>query len=103
MMEGRPIKFRLLEIFNEGERWNYEVIPQIQEEYKMGSKYEADSINFDIIEICTAGFLVKTDTRIDEDGTYRTGSLLVRYKITQLGRSQFETIARNLSKRKVRT
>jgi hypothetical protein len=102
MMEGRPIKFRLLELFNEGEKWNFDVIPQIQEEYKMNSKYEADSINFDIIEICTAGFLVQTETKVDEDGTYRQGSLLIRYKITQLGRDQFETIARNLSKKKVK-
>jgi hypothetical protein len=92
----------LLEIFNEGEKWNYEVIPQMQDEYDMNTKYEADSINFDIIEICTAGFLVQTDTKIDEGGIYRTGSLLVRYKITQLGRSQFESVAKNLSKRKVR-
>lgn len=102
-MEGRPIKFRLLEIFNEGGKWNYEVIPQVQEEYHMGTKYDADSINFDIIEICTAGFLVKTETMIDETGIYRQGSLLIKYKITQLGREQFETVARNLSKRKVKS
>jgi len=103
MMEGRPIKFRLLEIFNEGEKWNYEVIPQVQEEYRMNTKYDADSINFDIIEICTAGFLVKTEIMIDEEGKYRVGSLLIKYKISQLGRDQFETLARNLSKRKVKT
>ena len=102
MMEGRPIKFRLLEIFNEGEKWNYEVIPLVQNEYRMNTKYDADSINFDIIEICTAGFLVKSETKIDEEGIYRKGSLLIRYKISQLGRDQFETIARNLSKRKVK-
>ncbi|MCL1811749.1 MAG: hypothetical protein FWG41_06000 [Methanomassiliicoccaceae archaeon] len=103
MMEGRPIKFRLLELFNEGEKWNYEVIPVMQEEYRMNSKYEADCLNFDIIEICTAGFLVKTETQIDEEGIYRQGSLLIRYKITQLGRDQFETIAKKLSKKKVKT
>jgi hypothetical protein len=102
MMEGRPIKFRLLEIFNEGEKWNYEVIPTVQEEYSLNTKFGADCINFDIIEICTAGFLVKTETMIDERGVYRQGSLLIKYKITQLGRDQFETIARNLSKRKVK-
>ncbi|MCL2296504.1 MAG: hypothetical protein FWC29_05450 [Methanomassiliicoccaceae archaeon] len=103
MMEGRPIKFRLLEMFNEGGKWNYEVIPQVQEEYQMNTKFEADCINFDIIEICTAGFLVKTETKIDEEGIYRQGSLLIKYQITQLGRDQFETIARNLSKRRVKT
>jgi hypothetical protein len=103
MMEGRPIKFRLLEVFNEGERWNHEVIPKIQKEYDMNTKFDADSINFDIIEICTAGFLVKTDTRIDEDGVYRAGSLLIKYKITQLGRNQFETLSSKVSKRKVKS
>lgn len=103
MMEGRPIKFRLLEIFNEGAKWNYEVIPQVQKEYSMDTKYDADCINFDIIEICTAGFLVKNETKIDDEGIYRKGSLLIRYQITQLGRDQFETISRNLSKKKVKT
>lgn len=101
MMEGRPVKFRLLELFNEGEKWNYDVIPLIGNEYGMNSKYEADCINFDIIEICTAGFLVQTETKVDEDGIYRRGSLLIRYKITQLGRDQFETIVRNVRKKKV--
>jgi len=104
MMEGRPVKFRLLEIFNDAEdHWNYDVIPMIMEEYRMKSAYERDCINYDIIEICTAGFLVQLETKIDEEGIYRKGSLLVKYKITQLGRKQFETIAKNLSKRKVKT
>ena len=102
MMEGRPIKFRLLELFNDGEKWNYEVVSKVQEEYGMNTRFEADSINFDIIEICTAGFLVKAETKIDEDGVYRIGSLLIKYKITQLGRDQFETIARKLRKTRVK-
>jgi len=103
MMEGRPMKFRLLELFSEGEAWNYEIIPIMQEEYRMTDKYGADCINFDIIEICTAGFLVRTDTKIDEDGAaYRKGALLIRYKMTVLGMNQLETIKKNLSKKKVK-
>ncbi|MDR2845928.1 MAG: hypothetical protein LBV63_01445 [Candidatus Methanoplasma sp.] len=101
-MEGRPIKFRLLELFDECERWNYEVIPQVQNEYGMGDKYGADTINFDIIEIATAGFLLRTDIKVDTEGLYREGSLLIRYEITQLGRKQLETIKKNLSKRGVK-
>lgn len=103
MMEGRPIKFRLLELFNEGEKWNYEVIPQMQEEYSMKTQFDADSLNFDIIEICTAGFLVKTDTKIDEENIYRQGSLLIKYKITQLGRNQYESLIDKVKKKKVKT
>jgi hypothetical protein len=103
MMEGRPIKFRLLELFDEREQWNYEVIPQMQKEYDMNDKYGADTINFDIIEIATAGFLIRTDNVVDTEGLYREGSLLIKYKITQLGRSQLETIKKNLSKKGVKT
>jgi hypothetical protein len=103
MMEGRPIKFRLLELFSEGEAWNYEIITVMQKEYEMTDKYGADSLNFDIIEICTAGFLIRTETKIDEEGIYREGSLLIKYKITVLGMNQLETIKKNVRNKKVKT
>ncbi|MDR0523973.1 MAG: hypothetical protein LBG62_06095 [Candidatus Methanoplasma sp.] len=102
MMEGRPMKFRLLEVFGEGERWNCEVIPEMQREYGMGDRYGADTINFDIIEMATCGFLSRIDVKVDSEGLYREGSLLIRYRITDLGRAQLEKIGKNLRKKGAR-
>jgi hypothetical protein len=99
-MEGRPIKFRLLEIFDKGEKWNYEVVPQMQQEYGMNDRYGGDTINFNIIEICTAGFLVRLENVVDTEILYRKDALLIKYKITQLGRDQLENIKNNLRKKK---
>ncbi len=101
MMEGRPIKFRLLELFSEGEKWNYEVIKQLQSEYKdFKGDYKGNVINFNIIEIATAGFIIQRESKIDTDNVYREGSLLMKYSISTLGVEQLERLKKNLYKRR---
>ena len=57
MSGNRPIKFRILEILLDGkEHWNYEIVPQIQEQ------------------------------KVDDNGIYKKGFLLHRYVITDFGR-----------------
>lgn len=92
MMEGRPVKFRLLELFDEKPQWNYELIPIMQKEYNRMNQYGADCINFDIIELCSGGFLNIVETRVDVDDTYRKGSLLIKYCITILGKETYEKL-----------
>ena len=58
MMEGQPIKFRILELFKEkGAMWTDEIVPIIQDEYNMKSNYGRDMVNFDVIELVSAGLL----------------------------------------------
>lgn len=103
MMEGRPIKFRLLEIVeNAGEIWNYEAVRKIQSEYPpMGSdNFFRDLINYDMTELQTSGFLVCVDNEIDTEGTFRKGALLSKYKMTQLGINQLRSLEKNPLKRR---
>src|SRR5512145_54147 len=87
MSGERPIKFRILELFLDGEEhWNYEIVSKIQQEYNMNSAYGRDSINFDIIELASGGMLKDLEQKIDEEGIYKKGFLLHKYVITDFGR-----------------
>jgi hypothetical protein len=83
----RPIKFRILELFLDGnEHWNYEIVSKIQEEYGMSSNFQRDSINFDIIELASGGMLKDVEQKVDEEGIYKKDFLLHKYVITDFGR-----------------
>lgn len=87
MSGNRPIKFRILELFLDGEEhWNYEIVSKIQNEYNMNNDYGRDSINFDIIELASGGMLKDLEQRIDEEGIYKKDFLLHKYVITDFGR-----------------
>ncbi|AKB53456.1 MULTISPECIES: hypothetical protein [Methanosarcina] len=87
MSKNRPIKFRILELFLDGnEHWNYEIVSKIQEEYDMRSNFQRDSINFDIIELASGGMLKDVEQKVDENGIYKKGFLLHKYMITDFGR-----------------
>ncbi len=87
MSGERPIKFRILELFLDGEEhWNYEIVSKIQQEYNMNSAYGRDSINFDIIELASGGMLKDLEQKIDEEGIYKKDFLLHKYVITDFGR-----------------
>jgi hypothetical protein len=86
---NRPIKFRILELLLDGkERWNYEMVSKIQEEYNMHGNYNRDSINFDIIELASGGMLKDVEQKVDEDGIYKKGFLLHKYVITDFGKAR---------------
>jgi hypothetical protein len=84
---NRPIKFRILELFLDGEEhWNYEIVSKIQKEYNMKGNYSRDSINFDIIELASGGMLKDVEQKVDDEGIYKKGFLLHKYVITDFGR-----------------
>ena len=86
-MALRPIKFRILELYSDGqEYWNYEIVKKVQEEYNMRSDYHRDSINFDIIELVSGGMLSSVDEKVDDEGIYKKGFLLQKYVITDFGK-----------------
>lgn len=87
MGNNRPIKFRILELFSDGQpHWNYEVVQKIQKEYNHMSAFQRDSINFDIIELASGGMLKGIETKVDEEGIYKKGFLLHKYVITDFGK-----------------
>jgi len=101
MMEGRPFKFRILEILEaEGAMWNKDLVRQLQEEYNMPSDYYRDCLNFDLIEVSASGMACEVDSAIDEEGTYKKDGLLIKYRITQLGIDQLNDLRSKVRPRK---
>lgn len=101
MMEGRPYKFRILEILDtQGPMWNSDIVRQLQAEYNMPSDYYRDSLNFDLIEVAASGMICEADAKIDEDGSYRQDCLLLKYKITSLGVDLLNELRSKVVKRK---
>lgn len=94
MMEGRPVKFRMLEIFaDKGHLWNYEVMEIMAAEYKdRRSKFGRQATNWDLIELSASGFIKETDASIDEKKQYGKGNLLTQYGLTSTGRDQLEIL-----------
>ena len=81
-----PIKFRVLEIFMDGnDHWNSEIVKEIMKEYKITSNFGRDSINFDLIELAAGGMIKEIDVKLD-DGTYKKDALLHKYVITDFGK-----------------
>ena len=86
-MEGRPYKFRILEIVEKGgSMWNKEIVKQLQAEYNMPSDYYRDCLNFDLIEVAASGMIAEEEAMIDTEGTFRKDHLLIKYHITPIGK-----------------
>ncbi len=93
MMENTPLKFRLLEYIEANpDQWNDQIVPQIQSEYNMNSDHGRNMINYDLIELVSAGLIREEETKIDEDGHYKKDALLTQYAITNLGRSYLDDL-----------
>jgi len=82
-MTLRPIKFRILQLYSDGQdHWVPEIIKQIQKEYGMENLFGKASINFDILELAAGGMLVSVDQKLNEE----TGSVIHKYSITEYGK-----------------
>ncbi len=94
MMEGQPLKFRILEILDEHEAgmWTDEIVPIVQKEYNMGNAYGRDMINFDLIEMVSAGLLREGESKLDEDGHYKKDRLITHYEISGLGKTYLDDL-----------
>ena len=93
MMEGQPIKFRILELFEQnGPMWTDEIVPILQEEYNMKGDYGRDMANFDLIEMVSAGLLREGESKLDEDGHYKMNHLITHYELSGLGQSYLDDL-----------
>jgi hypothetical protein len=101
MMEGRPIKFRVLEILEtDGPTWNSDLVRQLQKEYRMPSDYQRDCLNFDLIEVAASGMISEFESKVDTDGDFKKDSLLTKYKITPIGVNLLSELKAKVRKRK---
>jgi hypothetical protein len=92
MMEGRPIKFRILEILETAPMWNSDVVKQLQSEYGMPSDYHRDCLNCDLIEVAASGMIGEVEARIDTEGKFKKDNLLTLYGITPIGVEQLSEL-----------
>ena len=97
MMEGCPMKFRILELLNTGEMWTDEIVHELQDEYGMGSEHGRDMINYDLVELVSAGMVHEGESKVDEEGSYKKGHLLTQYSITKLGESMLMELSAKVS------
>ncbi|MBR2254790.1 MAG: hypothetical protein IJ856_03085 [Candidatus Methanomethylophilaceae archaeon] len=98
MMEGEPIKFRILELFNEQGYWLQDIVPIIQKEYNLESDYGRGIVTYDIVELVSAGFLNEGETVLDEEGKFKKGHLLTYYTISGLGKDMYKEIQHRIAK-----
>lgn len=97
-MIGKPVKFRIIELLVDGaEMWNYELVDKISKENNQTSAFQRNNLNFDCIEVAASGFIESTDSAIDEDGS-KLGKdrLLTKYKITDLGKTEYGWMVKNV-------
>lgn len=87
MMENCPLKFRLMEMLEDGPMWTDKIVPKAQDEYGMTTEHGRDMINYDLVEMVSAGFLCEGNCRVDEAGDFKKGHLLTEYRLTKLGRN----------------
>jgi len=100
-MEGRPYKFRILEMLEcGGPMWNREIVKQLQAEYDMPSDYYRDCLNFDLIEVAASGMIAEEQAEVDTGGSFREGHLLIKYHITPIGRDLLSELKTKVRHRK---
>ena len=97
MMEGRPVKFRLLEYLHEhGTVWNYDLIRAVMDEYGMKSDYERDCLNFDLIELAASGFIEEVSIELDTEGKVRKDRAIFEYRISSAGETEYQWLVSNI-------
>lgn len=99
MMEKCPIKFYILERLCESSKWTQEIVSEVQANYNMDSDYQRNMINYDLIELVSAGLVKEDESAVDEEGCFRRGHLLTRYSITPLGETYYEDLVKKVSRR----
>ncbi len=96
MMENCPLKFRILEVMEGGPMWTDEIVPKLQQEYGMTTNYGRDQINYDIVEMVSAGMLKEGESKIDEDGHYKKDALITQYTLTSIGQDYLDGLKKTV-------
>ena len=92
MMEGQPIKFRILEVLEERPMWIQDIVRRIQTEYSMKSDYGRAMINYDVVELVSAGMVKEGECKIDEEGIFKKDHLLTCYSLTSFGATTLDDL-----------
>ncbi len=102
MMEGCPIKFRILEFVDDGPKRTDEICNALAKEYPgHDNDYGKAKIKYDCIELASAGILNESDIVVDEEGIFQQGKLLITYSLSGLGQDYLEYLKKTVKPQKV--
>ncbi len=102
MMEGCPIKFRILEFVEDGPKRTDEICNSLAKEYKgHDNDYGKAKIKFDCIELASAGILNEDSMVLDTEGIFQKDKLLITYSLSGLGKDYLEYLKKTVKPQKV--
>jgi len=90
-----PMKSILLTYLQDGkEYWDYELVDRLMAETGNNSDYWKWQFRFWLMEFLGCGLVVDVDYAEDDGSKFKTGNVLSRYKITELGLQRINTMLR---------
>ena len=102
MMEGTPIKFRILEFLEDGPKRTEVICEALCKEYPgHDNDYGKAKIKYDCIELASAGILNEDDFVVDEEGIFQQGKLLITYSLSGLGKEYLQYLKDTVKPQKV--
>jgi len=102
MMENTPVKFRILELLEDGPKRTDEICFKLCKEYKgYDNDYGRGMIKFDCIEMASYGLISAGEAVIDEEGILDKGKLLTMYSLTSYGSDYLEYLKQTVKPQKV--
>lgn len=86
-----PLKSLLLKSFKTNEEmWDYDAVESFLNTQKIRSDYWKWNARFWLSELSVAGFLIVTDTELDDGNRFEKGRVLSKYKLTERGKDTIE-------------
>ena len=101
MMEGTPIKLRIMEFLEDGPKRTDEICIPLAKEYNEDTPYGRGKIKFDCIELASAGIITEGAAVVDEEGILDKGKLLVMYSLSSLGKDYLQYLKNTVRPKKV--
>jgi len=102
MMQGTPVKFRILEYLEDGPKRNDEICKALAKEYPgYDTDYGRAKIKFDCIELVSAGIVNEGEIIVDEEGVFQKGKLLIVYSLSGLGKEYLDYLKSTVKPQKV--
>jgi hypothetical protein len=102
MMEGTPVKFRILEFLEDGPKRTEEICNALAKEYPgYDNNYGKAKIKFDCIELASSGIINEGEAVIDEQGIFQQGKLLIMYSLSGLGKEYLDYLKSTVKPQKV--
>lgn len=83
------IKGRLLQLLDEGPKWDYELAARISEEYaEAQGEYWADTIRLNLADLHSGGLIYHQDETVDPSKSFGQEKILFQFSLSDFGRQR---------------